>query len=301
MSAPENTTTQPPVPQLTMNFQDVRVAKPFNGSSKNVLQLTSFIQSLQILFVRYPKATDYDKIYLLAANLTDKALDWFYIYAQSHDVPNMTYDEFVRELTLAFSGALNNFDIIAKLTKITQRNNVYGYLREFQQYANLLGPNDVSQRTLVSLLANGLEERYRIELRYRCPTTLNDAIKAVTSLANSIRNDGGPALANIVAAASPTSSALSSHFPTDADGDVIMSIQHSPSHSHQRRGTHKKRTSNPRPTPSQSSSHSNSSNSSRYYRDLYRRTCMKNGLCFKCGEPGHQSANCSASNHAGQA
>lgn len=174
-------------------------------------------------------------------------------------------------------------------------------MREFQQYANLLGPDDVSQRTLVSLLANGLEERYRTELRYRCPTTLNDAIKAVTSLANSIRNDGGPALANIVAAASSTSSATSSHFPTDADGDVIMSIHHSSSQYRQRRGNNKKRTSHPHPAPSQSSSHSNSTNSSRYYRDLYRRTCMKNGLCFKCGEPGHQSTSCSASNHAGQA
>ena len=108
-----------------MTFQDVRIAKSFNGSSKNVLQLTSFIFSpYKFFFVRYPDATDYDKIYLLAVNLTDRALDWFYIYAQSHDVPNMTYDDFIRDFTLAFSGALNNFDIIAKLTKTTQRNNV---------------------------------------------------------------------------------------------------------------------------------------------------------------------------------
>lgn len=299
---PTNTTTATaaaatapvaPATAPTYVVQDIRTPRPFNGSSKNTLQIQSFLQSLEVQFALRGITSDYTRIYILAANLTDRALNWFIGYASNHNMTYLTYESFLQDFKAAFAGQIDNYDILVKLTNISQRNNVDGYVREFLQYSNLLAEGSLSQQTLVNLFIKGLKLELRKDIRLRQPQTLYDATEAAKILAHTISNDGGPAFSNLPTPSQPaviTSSVP--QYPTDADGDVIMSIHRSHPHNpNSRRHSNNRRSSNNKKHSSSSINHSHN-----YYRDLYRRTCMKNGLCFKCGEPGHQSPACPASN-----
>ena len=284
----------------TYVVQDIRTPRPFNGSSKNTLQMQSFLQSLEVQFALRGINSDYTRIYILAANLTDRALNWFVGYASNHNMTDLTYASFIQDFKAAFAGQIDNYDILVKLTNISQRNNVDGYVREFLQYSNLLAEGSLSQVTLVNLFIKGLKLELRKDIRLRQPQTLYEATEAAKILAHTISNDGGPAFSNLPTPSQPAAvTASAPQYPIDADGDVIMSIHRSnPHRPNGRRHSNNRRSSNRNTSLSSSSSNPGYYN---YYRNLYRRTCMKNGLCFKCGEPGHQSPTCPASNPQGRA
>lgn len=271
---------------------DSRVAKPFAGTSKNILQIRSFLQSLDVLFSTHNVSSDERQISILASNLTDKALNWYTIFASSHDVKSMAYNQFVEEFKAAFAGQVDSYDVIAKLTNMKQRNNVDGYAREFLQYRNLLPSDAMSESTLINLFVRGLHVDLRKVVRLQPVTTLYDATEVAKRVAHAISNDGGPQLSTPV---TPTPDAISltpdaPTYVTDADGDVVMSIRNSNLSRRSGRRHHRPNHNNRPPQSSPSAS------SSVNYRDLYRRTCLANNLCFKCSQAGHQSSACAASN-----
>ena len=168
---PTNTTTATAAAATAPTYvvQDIRTPRPFNGSSKNTLQIQSFLQSLEVQFALRGITSDYTRIYILAANLTDRALNWFIGYASNHNMTYLTYESFLQDFKAAFAGQIDNYDILVKLTNISQRNNVDGYVREFLQYSNLLAEGSLSQTTLVNLFIKGLKLELRKDIRLRQP------------------------------------------------------------------------------------------------------------------------------------
>lgn len=106
--------TAAPAPAPTYVVQDIRIPRPFNGSSKNTLQIQSFLQSLEVQFALRGITSDYTRIYILAANLTDRALNWFIGYASNHNMTYLTYESFLQDFKAAFAGQINNYDFLCE-------------------------------------------------------------------------------------------------------------------------------------------------------------------------------------------
>lgn len=281
----KNSQSIPSTSSVQVIYGDIKVPRPFSGSTKSASQLNTFLLALEVQFVTKNITDDYRKICFLASNLVDDALTWFFTYSSTHPIQQQSYSSFTTALQQAFAGKLDSYDILMKLSNCTQRTNVDGYIKEFMTYRNLLPNTSFSEDMLINFFIKGLQPSLRQIVRVQPNiTSLYQATETAKKAAHSLTNDGGPLFSP--ATSTPRTFDATPQYPVDADGDVIMSIRRP------RRNNYSRRPSNNYSTNRHHSSNRKPSQSSDYYRKLFYDTCKANQLCFHCGRPDHTSSKC---------
>lgn len=119
------------VRQLPLYVQPIKVAKPFTGSNRSVFQLREFLLSLNLKFGLNQTNDDFCKICILADNLGGKPTQWLLNYTADNDIHAIPYSTVVPALNASFGGQLDLYDISRKITSLSQRSNIDGYVKEF--------------------------------------------------------------------------------------------------------------------------------------------------------------------------
>ncbi|KAG0653199.1 hypothetical protein C6P45_004167, partial [Maudiozyma exigua] len=168
------------------------------------------------------------RIGFLAANLIGPALSWFIRFSTTNDIA-LDYSAFVLGFKRAFAGKIDTLDLLNKLSSMKQKNNVDGYIAEFDKYRSLLPAATLSTEALTNLFIKGLEPTLAKELRLHKVTTFY----AASEMASTAAHCYAPSMLG----SAPMDSMPD--YPTDADGDVIISIHQTTRNSHPTRsGSH---------------------------------------------------------------
>lgn len=148
-------------------------------------------------------------------------------FSYTTDIATLTYASFVTHFKQAFAGKIDTFDLLNKLSTMKQRNNVDGYIAEFDKYRSLLPSNTLSDEAVTNLFIKGLNPTLAKELRLHKVTTFY----AASEIASTAAHCYAPSMLG----SGPMNSVPD--YPVDADGDVIMSIHQTHRHAHSGRFT----------------------------------------------------------------
>ncbi|XP_004181373.2 uncharacterized protein TBLA_0F03150, partial [Henningerozyma blattae CBS 6284] len=244
---------------------EIKVPHDFTGERKDIIKLHSFLQSLEVQFVVKRVTNDYERICHLAANLYGPALDWFMTFSGNHDVSEMAFDAFKEAFKQAFQGKFDSYDVIQKLSSLTQKDKIEAYVSTFNRYRKLLPPRSLSNDVLINLFIKGLKPNTRKDLRLRTVSSFYEATQLAIRAEHCCYYPGISPLLD------------DNSTPTvDADGDVIMAISSTP-----RRVSSRSRYNT-------TSYHPRNSDDS--WREKCRQLCFQNHLCFHCFSSGHVAA-----------
>lgn len=111
----------------------IKVARPFSGNTTSIFQINRFLMSLDLQFKFHDISDDYRKIAIFAANLEGKAIDWFANFYEVHEVSTLPYESLVAAFKESFNSKLDTYDIINKLSSITQKGTIEKYIEEFNK------------------------------------------------------------------------------------------------------------------------------------------------------------------------
>ncbi|KAG0653178.1 hypothetical protein C6P45_004226, partial [Maudiozyma exigua] len=125
---------------------------------KDVFNLTGVLQQLEAQFTIKDVVEDARRIgFWLAANLIGPVLSWLIRFSTTTDIASLDYAVFVLEFERAFAGKVDTFDLLNKFSSMNQKNNVDGYIAEFDKYRSFLPANTLSNKALTNLFIKGLQ------------------------------------------------------------------------------------------------------------------------------------------------
>lgn len=150
----------------------IKVAKPFNGNTRSVFTINEFLMALDLKFGLNQISSDYHKICIFADNLEGKAIRWLTNYYESFEISSASYGQVIEAFKESFNAQLDVYDISRKIYSLKQKNNVDGYIKEFNQYKNLLPSGAMCEEVLVGIFIQGLQPDTRKDVRLRNPQTV---------------------------------------------------------------------------------------------------------------------------------
>lgn len=169
------------LPSNSLVLPNIKVVKPYSGTSRSVRTIKEFLLMLNIQFGLHNITNDYNKICIFAGNLTDNAIDWFAEYDTNHDINTVTYSEVVEEFKERFGGNVDLYDVGSHISSITQKGSLDDYMRQFFQYMTILPPGTMSDSVLIALFVQGLKPEIRRNAGLRDPKPLFEDSGSVDS------------------------------------------------------------------------------------------------------------------------
>lgn len=208
------------------------------------------------------------KIAFAASALREAALQWFQNISTSDEV--LTFDDFKDKITAAFQPA--NFQRVLRrqLKALRQTGSISDYVYEFR---NIVGQiKEMAEDDKITYFIDGLKPRTREEINYMAPETLENAIASATRFDAAMFGVNSPLprpLRQHVSQSSATPpsglTAASRLYPTPISSGTVEPMDLD------------------------------------VIDQAKKMEFRRKGLCFKCGQRGHLSKECTMSPHQGNA
>ena len=144
----------------------------FDGTNK--ISARAWLRNLQTFFTLNPmKESDF--VQLASLHLEDPAYDWWYhgMTTQGHDRIT-TFDDFSQRVIDRFD-LKDDEEYFKELSKLKQTKSVNEYIEEFQKVVVMVP--DMSEKRIVYLFLDGLEDSVKGLFKAFSPSTLQEAIK----------------------------------------------------------------------------------------------------------------------------
>ena len=144
----------------------------FDGTNK--ISARAWLQKLQTFFTLNPMKES-DAIQFASLHLEDATYDWWYhgMTTQGHDQVT-TFEDFSQRVIDRFD-LKDDEEYFKELSKLKQTKSVNEYIEEFQKVAVMVP--DMSEKRIVYLFLDGLEDSVKGLVKAFSPSTLQEAIK----------------------------------------------------------------------------------------------------------------------------
>ncbi|KAH3900637.1 uncharacterized protein SCDLUD_003632 [Saccharomycodes ludwigii] len=256
--------------------QHLTVIAPFkfSGAKKDVSRIPAFLLSFETQFAMCGIKDDYVKICFVGQNLTDNALQWFTNYFNHNDCRAMTYSAFAADFKDYYSSKIDSYQIVEKLKRVSQKEDVDTYVKQFMTYYAMLPRNYMSDDFAIDLFIQGLKIQTRQLMRMHRFDKLIDAVNAAVRTEH-CREDLDVSL-------NFDSNLVGNTNKLDKDLDYIMNAIDNTRRGYSNAG---------RRYTGRDKGGKNSYRKDNFQEKFYN-VCRRNKLCFNCGSPEHARANC---------